>query len=198
MTIGDQKGYMIGNLTTHNSGTGTVSATTTALSGAGGSAFLTELYAGAVIKAAGQTLAIESVTTDSAAVLQTAPATPISGATFEIYPMLNLSNPNLKIPHPKSNFKQWQSKIDLGNGLARGVGRPSCSWVWGFITAAQYDQLRAYITGASGRIYIRTRTTETADSYKVYLAAALWPDEVNRDATRRVGFTIEMRDMVLL
>jgi hypothetical protein len=113
MTIGESKGYMIGNLTTHNSGTGTVSATTTALSGAGGSAFLTELYAGAVIKAAGQTLSISSVTTDSAAVLQTAPTTPISGAVFEIYPMLNLSNPNLKIPHPRSNFKQWQSKIDF-------------------------------------------------------------------------------------
>jgi hypothetical protein len=198
MTIGDQKGYMIGAIGSVLSGTGTISATTTTLSGAGGSAFLSELYPGAVIIAAGQTLAIASVTTNSAAVLQSAPAIPLSGATFTIASMYNLTNLVPTVTHPRSSFKQWQVKISLGNGLARGAGRPSCSWVWGFITAAQYDKLRTFITGASTRVYIRTRTTESADSYKVYTAAALWPDEVNRDATRRIGFTIDYRDLVLL
>ena len=197
MTMTSGTLYMIANGTTHNTGTGTISATTTALTGSG-TQFATELYTGAVITAAGQTLAIASVTDGDESTLQTAPTTPLSGAAFEIYPLLNLSNVNLRIPHPRSTFKQWQAKIMLGNGLARGVGRPSCSWQWGFITAAQYDLLRAIVSNTSARCYIRTRTTEVNDSYKTYSAVGLWPDEVNRDATRRVGFSIEFRDLVLL
>lgn len=198
MAITDDRQYMIGTISAGTAGTGTISATTTALSGAGGSAFLSELYAGAVIIAAGQTLAISSVTTNSAAVLQSAPVTPLSGAAFTICTLTNLMSLSTPVQHPRSNFKPWQEKIILGNGLARGVGRPSTIWTWGFITQAQYDKLRSLITGASTRVYIRTRTTESADSYKVYQAAALWPDEVDRQATRRVGFTLEFRDLVLL
>lgn len=190
------KGYMIGGVGIV-SGTGTISATTTALTGSG-TAFLSELYVGAVIVSDGQTLAISAVASNTAATLQTAPAVALSGDSFAINGMTNLSNLTTPVTHPRSNFKQWLEKVDLGNGLARGVGRPSVTWTWGFITMAQYDQLRTIITGASTRVYIRTRTTETSDSYKVYSAAALWPDEIDRSATRRVNFMLTFRDLVLL
>ena len=195
MTSGD--GYMLGLPSLILNGTGTLTANTTALTGAG-SAFNTELKIGDVITAAGQVLAIAAVKDADEATLQTAPNPPLSGAAFTITPLYTLRNLTVSVTFPRSSFKQWQSKIMLGNGLARGVGRPSCSWQWGFVTAAQYDQLRAYVAGASTRVYIRTRTTETNDSYKVYTASGIWPDEVNRDATRRVGFTIEFKDLVLL
>lgn len=195
--MSDQKSYRIGLTSTVIGGTGTISATTTALTGSG-TAFLSELYAGAVIISDGQTLAIASVTSDTAATLQTAPTVALSGDSFSIAPMTLLTSLTTPVTHPKSNWKPWQEKIILGNGLARGVGRPSVTWQWGYITQAQYDQLRAYCAGASARVLIYTRTTETADSYKAYTAAVLWPDELDRQTTRRVNFTLEFSDLVLL
>jgi hypothetical protein len=195
--MSDQKSYRIGLSSVTTAGTGTISASTTALTGSG-TAFLTELFAGAVIISDGQTLAIASVTNDTGATLQTAPSPALSGDTFTIATMKLLTNLTVSVMHPKSSFKSWQEKIMLGNGLARAMGRPSTVWQWGYITQAQYDQLHAIIAGASSRVFIYTRTTETADSYKVYQAAGLWPDEVDRQATRRVNFSIEFRDLVLL
>jgi hypothetical protein len=181
----------------YTAGTGTISATTTALTGSGTN-FDPQTPEGTIIHAtaSGQTLIIASVTDDTNAVLVTAPVTPISGAAFTYTPMVNLETLGLR--PPKSSFLPWLESVDLGNGRARGAGRPKALWTWGFITRAHRDILRAFCTGKSAAVFIRTRKNDTADAYATYSAIMLWPDGEERDAGRRISFSVEFRGLVAL
>ena len=179
-------------------GTGTISATTTALTGSGTN-FDPELVEGTVIHvtASGQTLVVASRTDDTHAVLVTAPITPISGAAFTYTPMLNLEDIGLEAPKPL--FMPWLESKNLGNGRARGAGRPKGTWVWGYVTRTQRDILKTYCVGKSSLVYIRTSMNDNSDAYVTYSAVMLWPDgDEGRDAGRRINFTIEFRNLVAL
>jgi len=175
--------------------TGTISVTGTAVTGSL-TAFLSEVAAGYVIHAAGYDLVVYSVTNNTTLTLVTAPPANFSGATFSITALSNVET--LGLNAPRSTFKPWVSTIDLGNATARALGRPLAAWLWGFVTQAQRNTLRAYCTGKSARVYICTRKNDTSDAYVTYDALMLWPDDEEKATGRRLNFTLQFRDLIAL
>lgn len=189
--------YSIGDQINVTSGTGTLSSSGTAITGTATN-FDPETPVGAVIHAAGQTLVVATVTDDTHLTVVTAPTVALSGASFTITAMVNLESIGTNYQPPRSTFAPWVATVDLGNGLSRAMGRPLASWQWGVISLAQRNSLRAYCTGKSARVYIRTRKNDSSDAYVTYDAVMMWPDEETKQAGRRFPFTIEFRDLVAL
>lgn len=187
--------YRIGDGTTVSQ-SGTLSSSGTAITGSGTS-FTSDL-AGVPIVAAGQTLCVASVADPTHLTLVTAPTVALSGAAWAVISLTNIEALDANATAPRSVHRPWEETRDTGDGLARGLGRPACTWNWGVISQTQRDALRAYCTGKAARVYIRTKSIDGGDAMQTYQAAMLWPDQEDRQATRRVPFTIEFRDMVLL
>lgn len=101
-----------------------------------------------------------------------------------------------KMPAPRAPYRVYTEPIELGSGAIRGAGYPSVVWRWGFLTQDQRDILRAYCTGASADVYIKTSGVDSADAYAVYSAVMVWPEEEDRQASRRTDFAIEFRKLV--
>jgi hypothetical protein len=98
------------------------------------------------------------------------------------------------VPAPKSSFKPYADKLALGDGTARGVGFPSATWHWGYLTLAQRNALRVFCSGQSAAVYIRTRKDD--DTYANYTATLIWPDEEEKEAGRRLDFTLQFIRLV--
>ncbi len=190
--------YKIGDQINVTSGTGTISSSGTTITGVGTN-FDPETPAGTVIHAAGQTLVVASVTNDTSMTVVTAPTVALSGASFTTTAMVNVETVigDERFP-PRSTFAPWAATVDLGNGTSRAMGRPSAAWYWGLLTQAGRNALRAYCTGKSARVYIATRKNDNSDAYTTYDAVMLWPDEEDRQASRRIGFVIQFRDLFAL
>jgi hypothetical protein len=103
---------------------------------------------------------------------------------------------SLGVPDPKSTYEPYSEQLELGNGKIRGGGFPTATWHWGFLKQAWRDALRAYCTGASASIFIETRITDTSDAYDQFSVVIVWPQEEERDAFRRLDFTLEFRQLV--
>lgn len=190
--------YKIGDQINVTSGTGTISSSGTTITGVGTN-FDPETPAGTVIHAAGQTLVVATVTNDTSMTVVTAPTVALSGASFTTTAMVNVETVlGDERFAPRSTFAPWAETVDLGNGTSRAMGRPSAVWQWGFITRSARDLLRAYCTGKSTRVYIATRKNDSADAYTTYDAVMLWPDEEDRSAARRLGFSVQFRDLIAL
>lgn len=173
-------------------GTGTISIVAGSVNIVGvGTLLNTELTAGMVILAAGQYLCFVSASNSTHAVVQTGPAVSISGATFQYAFM-----PAIDVPIP--DYLRWNESIDLGNALARGQGRPSCTWTWTNIDTAVFATLQGYCPGKSARVYIRTINNLRLGTYQSYIAAMLWTDvEDVHGSTSQMPFKVEFRDLVL-
>jgi hypothetical protein len=191
--------YRICNQTTTSAGTGTLSSSGTTVTGSSTN-FDPEVAVGDVLHAAGQALVVATRAggADTSLTVVTAPSPALSGASFTISALAAGNVETLGLKAPKSTFKPATTSIDLGNGLARNMGRPVTSWLWGFLTQAQRNTLRAFCTGKSARVYINTRANDASDSYITYDAIALWPDAEERSAGRRLNFTLEFRDLIAL
>lgn len=96
---------------------------------------------------------------------------------------------------PAGDFQRWTEVIDLGDGLARGMGRPIASWYWGFINTGLRNALLAYCPNKAARVYIRTKANPLSTQSDIYEAAMLWPD--NDGLLAQDGFRIVFRDLVL-
>lgn len=176
-------------------GTAQISVTGTAVLGTL-TAFNSELFVGSIIHSSGYDLVVATVTDNTHATVVTAPASNFSLASWTVTHMENVES--LGVTPPKSTFKPWVSTVDLGNGTARALGRPSAVWQWGFMSTANRNSLRAYCTGKSARVYIRTRKNDSSDAYVTYSAVMLWPDDEDRFNRWRLNFSIEFRDLVAL
>lgn len=113
--------------------------------------------------------------------------------------LVNLDILATPVVPPKWFYSSFVEAIPLGSGAVRGMGAPTATWRWGFIKKAQRDMLRTFCPGASAAVCIRTYTTESLDSAKEFSCDMFWPtdaEEVN--AGRRLDFTIEFRNLVLL
>ena len=122
------------------------------------------------------------------------------GTTLES--MVTLAS--LGIPNPHPIYGQGVQSIKLGNNSARTIGAPVLIWAWGFITQAQRDTLRTYITGASAALYIRSVTTEVVDDEpngaQDFLAQSWWPSPNTPEdpqTGRRLEFQIIHRQLVV-
>lgn len=111
---------------------------------------------------------------------------------------LEVLSPTPVVP-PKCMYTPYTDVIDVGDGSKRGVGAPTATWRWGFIERSQRDMLRTFCPGASAPAYIRTYTRDALDSAKEFSCDMIWPaDSEEVVAGRRVDFTIEFRNLVLL
>lgn len=103
----------------------------------------------------------------------------------------------LGIPAPQHGFVPYSVEVDLGNGKQAGHGWPTDEWHWGFLTQAQRTTLRTYIPGKSAAIYIRDLKDDGV-TWKDFQVTAIWPKEEERQAGRRLDFTLTFRAMVEL
>lgn len=186
-----------GATTAHGTGTLTNAGASTAIVGTG-TAFLTQLHVGDILIVSGQTLCVSSISDDTHLALVTATGAGFSLVAFDFDTLVNVESVSTGATAPRSVHRPWEEVRDTGDGLARGLGRPACTWNWGIISQTQRDALRNYCSGKSARVYIRTKSIDGADAMKTYQAAMMWADQEDRQTGRRVNFSIEFRDLVLL
>lgn len=126
------------------------------------------------------------------------------GATYgELASLSALATP-VTDPEGVTHFVAYSRALELGDGTVRGGGFPSTKWHWGFMSAAQYAQLKTFCAGKSANVVIRTTdgtyTTGTPD-YAAYNAVMVWPEgpeEVDKFAGRILNVTIEFRHLVII
>lgn len=112
--------------------------------------------------------------------------------------MENLGDLTVPVPAPKGDFVDYSRRVDLGDGTVRGLGFAVGYWRWNNgLTRAQRDQLKAFCSGASASVYIRTRKNDSEDAYSYYTAVMVWPQEEDREWGWRKDFTIEFRNCVV-
>jgi hypothetical protein len=120
-----------------------------------------------------------------------------SGSGFMNLSALVVSGSTVSVSYPKSTFTPYSSEQQLVSGLVRGVGYPVATWNWGAITREERDALRSFCPHKSASVYIRTKTMDSADSYKSYSAVMVWDtDNEQRDTQRRLQFKITFQRMV--
>lgn len=111
--------------------------------------------------------------------------------------LTNLQALATPVTYPRSRPAPYTDVITLGDNTERGIGAPVVTWHWDKITQAERDMLRTFCPGASASIFITTRTLESGDVYDNYSAVMIWPSmKEERDATRRLDFDIEFRELV--
>lgn len=171
----------------HGSGDGVLNGT--------GTAFLTEFKTGDLVIVNGVYRVVFSVTSDT--LLGVAPDwdTVESGQAVSGYSMQNLETA-LSVAAPKSSYQPYSTQLDLGDGSVRGAGWPEAEWRWGYLTQAQRDALRDYVSGAGAAVAIYTETNEDSDAFAFFLAQAIWPPQETKDATRRIPFVLRFRALV--
>lgn len=91
-------------------------------------------------------------------------------------------------------FKPWVATANLGNALARALGRPVATWLWPWIPYDQRNALKTYCTGKSARVFIQTQKVKCGDQWAIYEAVMLWPDDESQIGGPQ--FRIEFRDLV--
>lgn len=173
-------------------------AGTTAVTGDGGCAFLTEFAAGYLIIVGTETRVVASVTNDDALIVTIAFAETIGPVDYEGVNLVNLEDlSTTEVDAPKSSFSEYSQPIALGDGTVRGAGWPTAQWRWGFLTQTQRDKLRTFCTTMSNDVYIRTRKNDTLDEYDYYSGVMRWPiGEEDKHAGKRLDFVLLFQTMV--
>lgn len=181
-------------LTTVTTGTPTVlvSSTTTAVVGSPGY-FLVNVKVGWILKVNSEFRRIVSVIDDNNLTVETPFAADFEQVgSYGVIPFYNLET-ELGLAAPKSTFRPYSQAQKLGDATIRGGGWPLAEWQWGFMRRANRDSLRAFCTGASRQVIIRTRQNDSADAYANYRAVMVWPEEEKRDAGRRIEFVVKFQ-----
>lgn len=157
-----------------------------------GTQFTTEFAPGYLLKV-GSVWRVVSVVNSNTNITLTANATTYAGG----YSGVNLRNvEDLGVLPPKPQFRIWSKSIPLGSGLVRGAGRPNTAWQWGYLELAQRQALRAYCSGKSANVFVRTQTLDNNDAYRYYSGVVSWPDDERREASRRLEFTLQFNYLV--
>lgn len=101
---------------------------------------------------------------------------------------------SLNIPDPESNFTEYPVRRTLGNGLVRGYGNPTAEWHYGFLTAAQYDALRAFCAGAGAAVFISTMTNDR--DFVTYSANMELPERYINRVRAYTDITIKFTNLI--
>ncbi len=97
--------------------------------------------------------------------------------------MTNIETLTTPLPVPRAVFKEYAEYISAASGRTYGRGYPSCQWIFSLLTSAQRQQLKTFCPGASAAVYIRTLTN--SDTYANFQAVMHWPEEEERDPSKR-------------
>lgn len=114
------------------------------------------------------------------------------GSTLETMVTLN----SLGIPAPRCDYIPFAASVDLGDGNTFALGKPQTLWHWGFLQAAQRTALRAYCSGSSAEVYIRSRADDNA--FYEYTAILVWPANEERAGGRVLDFSLIFKFMTVV
>lgn len=103
----------------------------------------------------------------------------------------------LGIPAPHNGFIPTSVEDDLGDGSVQGNGWSEDEWHWGFLTGSQRATLRTYVPTLGTQIYVRDLKDDGL-TWKDFVCEAVWMRQEDRQAGRRLGFTLRLRAMVEL
>lgn len=85
---------------------------------------------------------------------------------------------SLGVTPPLQSFKPFSVAIETADGGAVGEGWGVDEWGWNVITNAERAILRAFCTGLSADVIIRTYNDSlTTPAWRVYRAKMLWTPE---------------------
>lgn len=101
---------------------------------------------------------------------------------------------SLGIPAPQCDYIPFTESVNALDGSVVGLGKPATQWHWGFLQASQRTALRAYCSGSSAVVYIRSRADDNA--FYEYEAVLVWPANEERVGGRVLDFTLEFKLMV--
>ncbi len=178
-------------------GQATSSAASKAVVG-NGSSFESEFAAGYLIIISGETRVVDAVTDDTHLSVTENFTTGSGGdVSFTGANLVNLESLSTAVNPPRSSFKEYSQRVGLGDGKIRGLGWATANWRWGFLSQAERNKLRTFCTGASNRVYIRTRKNDSSDAYNYYEAVMVWGEE-ERDHSIRLDFELVFRDLSLV
>ncbi|MEJ5201567.1 MAG: hypothetical protein WHV66_04975 [Anaerolineales bacterium] len=97
--------------------------------------------------------------------------------------MTNIESLTTPLPVPRAVFRDYAEKVTAASGRTYGRGYPVCQWTFSLLTSAQRQQLRQFCPGASAAVYICTLANN--DTYYNYQAVMHWPEEEERDPSKR-------------
>jgi hypothetical protein len=97
---------------------------------------------------------------------------------------------------PKANVPDYDEFSTMAGGKDRGLGGLQCEWRFSGLTSADITALRAYCSGKSADVYIRTLTE--GNSYASYSAIMIWPKMLPPKAGVTYDYAFEFRQMVAL
>lgn len=101
----------------------------------------------------------------------------------------------LGIPAPHNGFVPYSKIIRTGTGGVKGQGWSEDEWYWGFLTSPQRAALRTYIPTAGAHIFVRDLKDDGL-TYADFECEAEWMKQEDRQAGRRVGFTLKLYAMI--
>lgn len=110
--------------------------------------------------------------------------------------MVNVTELTVPLTAPRSLYKRFATTVGLGNLSARGYGKPSSTWRWGFMSLTERDQLKTFCPGASAQVYIRTKKRDATETWANFLCWMIWPEEEEVQGGDVLDITILFRDMV--
>jgi len=98
---------------------------------------------------------------------------------------------------PKADPVGYSQYMPVADGTTRGLGWMYVDWVFGSLTPAMRDLLKAYCPGASNNVYITTRSQDSSNSFQKYSAIMIWPQEEKRDYLYRLNLVIRFNKLVV-
>lgn len=101
------------------------------------------------------------------------------------------------MPAPQATWQPYTEYVTLGDNSVAGIGLPVVTWRFGWLSRVQRDALRAYCTGPSATVFIRTQGNDSADAYGNYTGVMIWPLEEERDTTRRMNLNIIFQQLTV-
>lgn len=107
-----------------------------------------------------------------------------------------LSELGSEVHAPASTFQPFAELRKAASGKVLGVGFPSASWSWAYLSRNQRDLLRAYCPNASANVFIRTRLQDNGGEYKTYQAYLYWPENEEMDGDTYLNFTLRFAYLV--
>ena len=122
-----------------------------------------------------------------------------TAAMVNVETVLLAGSSTKQIKPPKSTLTLYSQPVELADGLRRGAGWTAATWTWESLENTERDKLRAYCTGASTNIYIKTRGVETTDAFVTYSGVMIWPQTEERETGphfNRRAFTVECRKLI--
>ena len=142
---------------------------------------------------------VSSITDDDDLVLQSNATATEAGATMTTVVLTNVETYSTPAQIPVGSIQRWAESFDTGDGLARGLGRLSASWLFPNIDTLTFAGLQAICSSKSIDVYMRTLNDLRLGTYRTYRAGLIWPDDEGQYGnSSTMPFKIEFRNIQLL